>query len=858
MQYLGLLFTVFGLLALGVATPNGGREKRQYDVAVQNCQEIFNAPCDTLNKFPSTSTLPPLNTALPKVQVPDCECVFYNLCSSKEVSNSDGSFVIDKRLGETCAGTLDVCCPKSFILQRPVDEVTPTPTFTPGPTPRPMPTPRPTLTPMPTPTPTPTRPVNPVRTGCGYRNPEGSTVRITGSDNEAQFAEFPWMVAVIAKPAPGVEHSGYICGGSLIHPRVVLTAAHTIEGLSAQNLVVRAGDWDSQSRSEPIPHQQLSVQTIIMHEDFNTNNLQNDFALLITEQPFAITPSVNTICLPRENDGFDAVRCTATGWGKDTFEAVGRFQAVLKKIELPVVPHAHCQTNLRRTRLGSNFILNQSFICAGGEAGQDTCTGDGGSPLACPSKNAQDRYVQAGIVAWGIGCGADRTPGVYANVGKARQWIDSKMAQYNLDTSSYQCPKAKERLNQFLPFLEVNDNPLRTSSDMRSIVINFVVLALTGSVTSADVLGPSGSINQTQIKTRADFSSTESCVCVPYYLCNSENIVITNGEGEIDIRQARSWSGEVVSACDDYLEVCCMLHKQPNKPSTCGLRQALDLEQFVPRLDQEEAESGEFPWMVTIFRVKEVHRNNETKEAKVYQCQGTLIHESVVITAAQCVHDTKNTLEPLWIRAGQTDTMMTLEEDPYQEVEVRSTVVHKNYNPQTLLRNVALLFLKTPVTINRRVNIACLANYNDNIDEKNCMVIGWDKFLAPEDVYFQRSQTNMLRKRVEPYVEPAACVTALKKTPLGKSFQLHNSFVCAGGQSARKNFCSREIGAPLACPLKSNPNRYVQLGIGSWCMSSGNFETPSIFASVPQLRRWIDREMRKANFDTSGYKASKL
>ncbi|XP_046431464.1 phenoloxidase-activating factor 2-like [Neodiprion fabricii] len=394
---------------------------------------------------------------------------------------------------------------------------------------------------------------------------------------------------------------------------------------------------------------------------------------------------------------------------------------------------------------------------------------------------------------------------------------------------------------------------------MGSAVLSFVVLALTGSFSSADVFRPSWPTNKTLIKTRAVASSASaSCVCVPYYLCNSENIVITNGEGEIDIRHARSRSEKVITMCEDYLEVCCMLPKQPNETSTCGLRKSHSLEPFVPRLDQEEVQSGEFPWMVTIFRAKKVERNNKTKEVKVYQCQGTLIHDSAVLTAAQCVYDTENASEPLWIRVGQTDTMLTPEEDPYQEREVRNTVLHKNYNPHKLFKNIALLFLKTPVTINRRVNIACLADRTDNIDEKNCLVIGWDKFLAPEDVHFQRSQTNMLRKRVEPYVESSTCITALRKTPLGKRFRLDNSSVCAGGRSARKNFCSREIGAPLACPLKSDPNRFVQLGIGSWCISSGNFQTPNIFASIYELRRWIDGEMKKANLGTWGYKAPEL
>lgn len=48
---------------------------------------------------------------------------------------------------------------------------------------------------------------------------------------------------------------------------------------------------------------------------------------------------------------------------------------ILKKIELPVVPSDQCQNKLRTTRLGRYFILDPSFICAGGESGKDTCQG---------------------------------------------------------------------------------------------------------------------------------------------------------------------------------------------------------------------------------------------------------------------------------------------------------------------------------------------------------------------------------------------------------------------------------------------------------------------------------------------------
>merc|ERR1712232_830094 len=89
-----------------------------------------------------------------------------------------------------------------------------------------------------------------------------------------------------------------------------------------------------------------------------------------------------------------------------------------------------CQDKLRQTRLGGKFKLDESFVCAGGVDGKDTCKGDGGSPLVCPSQEDPDIYIQAGIVAWGIGCGEDGTPGVYADVSQAVCWIDQAVSCY--------------------------------------------------------------------------------------------------------------------------------------------------------------------------------------------------------------------------------------------------------------------------------------------------------------------------------------------------------------------------------------------------------------------------------------------
>ncbi|XP_076294501.1 phenoloxidase-activating factor 2 isoform X3 [Lasioglossum baleicum] len=279
------------------------------------------------------------------------------------------------------------------------------------------------------------------RKGCGQRNPDGVGFRITGDkNNETKFGEFPWMVAIIKDEIIGDGKESlpiYQCGGSLIHKQAVLTAAHCVHGKEPSTLKIRAGEWDTQTRNEIYPHQDRIAQKVIVHDKYYPGALYYDFAILILSEPVELAENVDVVCLPDPNVIYDGSRCFASGWGKDRFGKDGHYQVILKKVDLPVVPRDTCQASLRGTRLGKYFQLHESFICAGGEPGKDTCKGDGGSPLVCPSRKDPTRYQQAGIVAWGIGCGEDATPGVYANVAYVREWIDNQMAYHNLDNTVY-------------------------------------------------------------------------------------------------------------------------------------------------------------------------------------------------------------------------------------------------------------------------------------------------------------------------------------------------------------------------------------------------------------------------------------
>merc|ERR1712014_536933 len=169
----------------------------------------------------------------------------------------------------------------------------------------------------------------------------------------------------------------YQCGGSLIAPGTILTAAHCVEKFrqNPSQLKIRCGE------------------ALNIHPEFDGRNLHNDFAVLFTSEDFVLASHIDTVCLPQADEIFEESTCFATGWGKDRFGSAGQYQVVLKEIDLPVVSNLECQDRLQSTRLGRKFKLHDSFICAGGVNGKDTCKGDGGSPLVCPSKYDPDTYV---------------------------------------------------------------------------------------------------------------------------------------------------------------------------------------------------------------------------------------------------------------------------------------------------------------------------------------------------------------------------------------------------------------------------------------------------------------------------------
>ncbi|XP_072943169.1 phenoloxidase-activating factor 2-like [Epargyreus clarus] len=278
---------------------------------------------------------------------------------------------------------------------------------------------------------------------CGWTNPGGYSVRsLDEDDGFSQFGDFPWMVALLKRSdATEWNKDDYVGGGSLIHPSVVLTVAHKVEGLQPSSLKCRAGEWDTRTTNEFLPHQDRNVRKITVHEEFLASAAQNDVALLFMETPFVLEDQghIGVACLAR-NMPAPGTPCYSMGWGRsfENFDADIN-SALLKKIKLPYVESAKCQAQLQKTILGTDFTLHNTLMCAGGEAGKDTCVGDGGSSLVCAVKTSGllTRYLVYGMVAYGVGCGDKDVPGVYAKVPAMLDWVNQKMAEESLSQTNY-------------------------------------------------------------------------------------------------------------------------------------------------------------------------------------------------------------------------------------------------------------------------------------------------------------------------------------------------------------------------------------------------------------------------------------
>jgi trypsin len=244
--------------------------------------------------------------------------------------------------------------------------------------------------------------------------------RVVGGNNTT-IDQYPWQAALVADPAKasGNPFHRQFCGGSLITPYIVLTAAHCVNDTDPDDdgSVLDPDDVDvvlGETRlSTAPPSAQLAVQAVAYQANFDPNFgpsdwaiPQNDIGYLVLQSPY--DGETIDIAGPDETALWDPNSYEEiTGWGATAESGPG--SDILQVAAVPIVNDLTCAADY------GLYFDHESMICAGfQEGGVDTCQGDSGGPLQAPLADGGYRLV--GMTSWGDGCARPNAPGVYTRI----------------------------------------------------------------------------------------------------------------------------------------------------------------------------------------------------------------------------------------------------------------------------------------------------------------------------------------------------------------------------------------------------------------------------------------------------------
>jgi len=219
----------------------------------------------------------------------------------------------------------------------------------------------------------------------------------------------------------------FMCGGTILNKRYVLTAMHCIyspdgKKIPESQVHVMVGEHNICDGVNE-GGQNIKVAAYIKNPSYKIGGVDNDIAILKLAEDIKFGDKVKPACLPTDNkkmyDGMDGI---VSGYGNQVGSQPG--QIVKNKISC----------NLKSTTV--KVLSTKSEACqwltgfedprviCGYQKGTDSCQGDSGGPMMVKEGG---KHTVVGVVSWGIGCAGD-TPGIYTRVSHHLDWIKKSIA----------------------------------------------------------------------------------------------------------------------------------------------------------------------------------------------------------------------------------------------------------------------------------------------------------------------------------------------------------------------------------------------------------------------------------------------